>query len=88
MAISTDPPSESLKTDRLLGGAFPLLSDPDLRVIRAYKMEHEMGGTTVGDMGYAIIDGQGRIRRLVMDPLFGQHADAVLQALTELQPSR
>jgi alkyl hydroperoxide reductase subunit AhpC len=62
-----------------------MLSDPDLRVIRPYKMEHEMGGVTVGDMGYVIIDREGRIRKHAADPLFGRSADAILQSLRGLQ---
>ena len=68
MAISADPPSESLKLDRLLDGAFPLLSDDDLQVISAYQMRHQMGSETVGNMGYAIVDGRGALRKVAVDP--------------------
>jgi len=87
-AISTDPPSESRKTDRLLGSALPVLSDPDLKVIRAYKMEHNMGGETVGNMGYVIVDARGVVRQAVVDPLFGRHADAILKSLRGQQQPR
>lgn len=85
VAISADGLSESQKTDHVLGGAFPILADPELQVIGAYRMEHEMGGTTVGNMGYVIIDGKGDVREMVVDPLFGQHADAIVQSLKQLQ---
>jgi peroxiredoxin len=84
VAVSTDPPSESRKLAQLLDGAFPLLSDPELRVIRPFLMEHQMGGEIVGNMGYVIIDGSGVVRKIVVDPLFGRHADAILQSLKEL----
>ncbi len=85
MAISVDPLRESRKLDQLLNGAFTLLSDPELRVIRPFLMEHQMGGETVGNMGYVIIDGSGVVRELKVDPLFGRHADAILGSLRELQ---
>ena len=84
VAISADPPSELRKLDQLLNRAFPLLSDPGLKAIRAYQMEHQMGGTTVGNMGYVIIDRNELVRKIAVDPLFGRHADAILQSLKEL----
>ena len=85
MAISVDPPSESRKMYQLLDGAFHLLGDPDLRVISAYQMRHQMGSGTVGNMGYAIIDRQGQVRKLEVDGAFGQHAEVILGSLRKLQ---
>lgn len=85
VAISTDGAAESKKLDHLLEKAFPLLSDPQLKVINAYQMRHNMGGITVGNMGYAIIDRQGQVRKVEVDPLFGRHAEAILVSLRELQ---
>ncbi len=85
MAISVDSPQESRKLDQLLGGAFTLVSDPKLRVIRPFLMEHQMGSETVANMGYVIIDGQGLVRKITVDPLFGRHADIIIQALKGLQ---
>ena len=85
VAISVDPPSESRKLDQLLNGAFHLLGDPDLRVISAYQMRHQMGSGTVGNMGYVIIDGRGVVRKTEVDPLFGRHAEVILGSLRELQ---
>ena len=85
VAISVDPPSELQKLDQLLNRVFPLLSDLDLKVIRAYQMEHQMGGDTVGNMGYVIIDGKGQVIKIAFDPLFGRHADVILQSLKERQ---
>ncbi len=85
MAISTDPPSESRKLDQLLNSAFPVLSDPDLEVIRAYEMKHQMGKETVGNMGYVIIDGAGQVQQMVIDPLFGRSAGKIIETLKGLQ---
>ena len=84
VAISTDPPVESQKIDQLLGNAFPLLSDPDLKVITAFQMRHQMGSMTVGNMGYAIIDRQGQVRKVEVDGAFGRHADTIIQSLKAL----
>jgi peroxiredoxin len=60
VAISAEDQEQTQKMDQLLGGAFPLLSDPSLEVISAYRMEQSMGGATIANMGYAIIDGKRR----------------------------
>lgn len=85
MAISVDPPQESRKLNQLLNGTFPLLSDPSLRVISAYGMLHQMGSSTVGNMGYAIVDGSGVLRHRAEDPLFGRRADEILAKLQALK---
>jgi len=85
VAISTDPPSESNKLNQLLNGVFPLLGNPDLKVINAYQMRHQMGGETLGNMGYVIIDGAGLVRELVVNPLFGQDAGKIIESLKALQ---
>ena len=81
LAISNDPPSESVKMDGLLKSAFPLLSDPDLKVADAYGMAIPMGSQRMAAMGYIIIDGQGRLRQREIDPLFGDHYERILAAL-------
>ena len=86
LTISTDPSSESVKMDSLLRGAFPLLSDPDLKVADAYGMGVHFGRETMAAMGYVIIDGQGRLRQREIDPLFGDHYERILAALKGLAP--
>ncbi|MBI4511628.1 MAG: peroxiredoxin family protein [Deltaproteobacteria bacterium] len=59
VAISVDPPDVTKKLAGDLGLAFPVLSDPQLSVIRAYGVED-------GEKGIAwpsifVIDGNGRI---------------------------
>ena len=85
MTISVDEPEDLQKINQLLGGTFTLLTDPGLRVIRAYQMEHGMGGTIVGNMGYVIIDGAGRVREMEVDPLFGRHAGKIIESLKGLR---
>jgi peroxiredoxin len=85
VTVSVDEPEDLQKINHLLGGTFTLLTDPGLRVIRAYHMEHKMGGATVGNMGYVIIDGRGVVRKMQVDPLFGRHAEAILGSLRELK---
>lgn len=69
---------------QLLNGAFPLLRDPDLRAIGAYQMEHEMGGSVMGNMGYAIIDKSGVVRAIEVDPLFGRNVEIIIETLQGL----
>jgi len=84
VAISVDLPLESRKTDQLLDRAFPLLGDPDLKVINSYGMQHDMGSETIGNMGYVIIDAEGKLRKKQVDPLFGAHADDIINELRNL----
>lgn len=81
VVISVDPPYEMAKLNQLLGGKITLLTDPDLRVIGAFQMQHSMGGATIGNMGYAVVNESGLIRAAVADPLFGRNADRILQVL-------
>lgn len=84
VAISVDPPEEMAKMHELLGRKITLLTDPDLRVIGAFQMQHSMGGATVGNMGYAIVDASGTVRAAVVDPLFGRNADRIIQTLRDI----
>lgn len=81
VAISVDPPEEMAKMHELLGRNITLLTDPDLRVIGAFQMQHSMGGATIGNMGYAIVDRSGTVRTAVVDPLFGRNVDEILRVL-------
>jgi peroxiredoxin len=79
LAISIDPPEESAKTDALIEGKFRLLGDPDLKVIRAYQIEMPGGG--MANMGYVLVDAQGKIRKRQIDPVFGFHFEQMIEAL-------
>ena len=82
MAISVDKPAEARKTESLVGKSVPLLSDPDLKITRAYGMESSMDmGTPLADMGYVIIGKDGRLMQRASDPLFGQNTGAIITHL-------
>ncbi len=81
LAISVDPPSESVKMNQLLNGAFTLISDPELKIIRDYDVEMANMASPMADDWYVIIDKDGQISTRVQDTLFGQHADRILSAL-------
>lgn len=81
VAISVDPPSESKKVTELIDNGFPLVRDEDLRVIRAFALEHNMGGQLFANMGYAIIGKSGRVVELQVDPSFGQRDGYILEIL-------
>lgn len=86
LAISVDPPSESAKMDQLLNGAFTLISDPELKIIRQYDAEMaNMGAFPMADYWYFVIDRNGQIRERVHDPLFGQSAGKMLDSLKKVE---
>lgn len=63
LAISVDPPEDSRPIVESYGLTFPLLSDPDLRVIDAYGLRHPDGGLD-GDIARPavfVLDREGRI---------------------------
>lgn len=65
----------------MLKGAFPLLHDPGAQVIRAFRMEHDMGGEITGNMGYVLIDRQGIVRAITVNPVFGDDTGKILAAV-------
>jgi len=68
---------------RDLGLTFPILSDPDMRVIRAFDMQGEM--RNMGDMGYVVIDKAARIRDRRIERNFGEKLAAILSTLRGLR---
>ena len=76
-----DTPQEASQLAFDLGLTFPLLSDPNMLVVREYGMEgKEMG---MPEMGYVIIDKQRRVRVQKIDRGFGENVDAILRALRQ-----
>ena len=67
----------------MLGGKVRLLSDPELKVIREYKME--MPGGAMANMGYVVVDSRGEIVARQVDGLFGTRAGKITGLLTESQ---
>lgn len=89
LAVSWDTPEKAAETVKEVGVTFPLLSDPDLKVVEAYGMR--MGGGSPmpfmgAEMGYIIIDRAGVLRHRVRDLQFGQNAGEVIRLLGGLGP--
>lgn len=67
-----------------------MLLDPSLNVAREYdmlpKLGQPMGGMSgVAQMGFVIVDANGRIRVQRADVHFGRHASQILQILRLLK---
>ena len=82
-AVSIDRPTEARRLRQELGLTFPILSDPDMTMIRAYGMKGE--GMQMADMGYVILDKAGRIRDRRIERNFGDNLASVLSILKGLQ---
>lgn len=67
IAISVDPIETSRELAEQHGFTFPILSDPDLDVIRRYDLVHENAveeGVSVARPGEFLIDSTGTVRWL------------------------
>lgn len=82
MGISIDSPGVARRTSSQLGLEFPLLSDPPMRISRQYHMTGPR--MNMAQMGYVIIDRQGRIRVRKVDRQFGEHAPDIRAILDHL----
>ena len=81
LGISRDHPEQAAKMTRELGLPFPILSDVSMEVIRAFRMKGE--GMEMAELGYVIIDKQGRIRTRKIDRRFGENAGMIVRALRQ-----
>lgn len=79
--MSIDTPEQARRVAREFGFTFPLLSDPGMQMIRAYGMKGE--GMEMAELGYVVIDKQGRIRTRQIDRRFGENVDMIVRALRE-----
>lgn len=86
LAISRDMPDAAARLAQDLGLPFPILSDPRMEVIRAYRMKGE--GMEMADLGYVIIDKQGRIRTRQIDRRFGENIGMIVEALRQAKSQR
>src|SRR2546425_5858475 len=75
-AVSVDPPDQARKVAEQFRLSFPVLSDPQLEVIRPYGMKGERMETA--DLGYVVIDRRGRLRARRVDREFGDHVELLL----------
>jgi peroxiredoxin len=79
VAMSMDTPEEASKLAQDLNLAFPVVADPNTGIVREYGMYSKQMG--MPDMGYTVIDKQGRIRTQAVDQQFGENVNAILRAL-------
>lgn len=81
--VSIDTPEAARKLRQDLGLTFPVLSDPKMEVIRAYRMKGD--GMDMGDMGYVIVDRQGKVRAQRIDRNFADNLKDVLDILGQVR---
>ena len=81
LAMSKDTPEEASKLAQDLNLAFPVLSDPNMSIVREYGMYGKLMG--MPDMGYVVIDKQGQIREQQIDRSLGENAGAIIEALRQ-----
>ncbi len=79
LAMSMDTPAEASKLASDLNLAFPILSDPNMAIVREYGMYGMQMG--MPEMGYTVIDKEGRIRTAEVDRQFGENVNVILRAL-------
>ena len=79
LAMSMDTPEQASRLAQDLNLGYPVLSDPNMGIVREYGMYGKQMG--MPEMGYTVIDKQGRIRTEEVDRQFGQNADAIVRAL-------
>jgi peroxiredoxin len=75
--VSIDTPETQRRLATDLSLPFALLSDPSMKMIRAYGMRGE--GMDKADMGYVVIDKHGRIRTRQVDRRFGEHVGMIVR---------
>ena len=87
VAVSVDPVQESLGLSQKAGLTFPLLCDPDMKVIRAYDLLHAGGhrGTDIARPAEFLLDPTGTVRwvNLTNDFRVRIHGEEVLKVAEE-----
>jgi len=87
VAISVDPVSDSRGLSEKAGLTFPLLSDPDKTVIRAYDLLHTAGhrGADIARPAEFLLDRSGTVRwvNLTSDFRVRARGDEVLKIAEE-----
>lgn len=79
LALSMDTPEQASKLALDLNLTFPVLSDPNMGIVRKYGMYSKL--MRMPEMGYTVIDKQGQIRTEEVDRQFGENANDMLRAL-------
>lgn len=81
LGISGDKTNEAARLIKELGLPFPILSDPRMAVVRAFAMYGD--SMRMPEMGYVVIDKQGRIRARQVDRRFGENIDSIVRAVRD-----
>lgn len=85
-AVSIDRPEVARKLRQNMNLTYPILSDSQMDVTRAYQMKGER--MEMSDMGYVIIDRQGMIRGKRIDRTFAANLKDVLNILGQVRAER
>jgi peroxiredoxin len=91
-AISVDPPDINKRQSQKLGYTFPLLSDPNAKVIRRYDVLHPAVGPKGADIARPaefLLDSDGIVRWVNLTENIAVRArpEQVLEALNQLSPA-
>lgn len=86
MAVGYDTPETLRQTRAGSGASFPLLADKDMQVTRLYDMQLRpdwpMGGMgDIPEMGYVVVDTEGRIQLQRVDLYFGDNSEDILTTM-------
>ena len=92
MGISVDPPDNNQQQSQKLGYTFPLLSDPNAKVIRRYDVLHPRAGPKSADIARPaefLIDSSGIVRWVNLTENIAVRArpEQVLEAFSQLSPA-
>jgi peroxiredoxin len=92
VGISIDPPEINRRQSQKLGFTFPLLSDPDAKIIRRYDVLHPGAGpkgTDIARPAEFLLDSNGVVRWVNLTENIAVRArpDQVLEALNQSNPA-
>ena len=92
VGISVDPPDINQRQSQKLGYTFPLLSDPNAKVIRRYDVLHPGAGPKGEDIARPaefLLDSNGIVRWVNLTENIAVRArpEQVLEALNQLSPA-
>lgn len=80
-AVSGDSTDAAARLAKDLGLPFPILSDPRMVAVRDFAMYSDSMG--MPEMGYVVIDKQGRVHMRRVDRQFGDNFDAIVGAVRD-----
>ena len=93
VGISVDPPEINQRQSKKRGYTFPLLSDPNAKIIRRYDVLHPGAGPKGADIARPaefLLDSNGRVVRwvnLTENIAVRARPEQVLEALNQLSPA-